>query len=283
VTRALIVFFAFLALASGSVASTEQLPAQQAYVQAVNAMNDLPQPEYVTYDWESDGDGLQVDLTESHGNVYLHIHTGSSSATWPIQHRTFDYRSEIATPPDAHEYVTERSFFDPTWYGAYRALREGMLAAQDPAPPRENLAGMPSAPPAILRTIAVTSVMGPTIYNVDDRGSAACPGGSPGRALHLTSRDHDPGHQLSDVTIDLKTSRFCMLRFHYSDHVFFNGIVESYYGNVGGYWMQTGGLLDGTQRILGFSNHHGVWRYRFTDMQFPRSLTSDAFQEGPEG
>jgi len=90
--------------------------------------------------------------------------------------------------------------------------------------PRENLAGMPSAPPAILRTIAVTSVMGPTIYNVDDRGSAACPGGSPGRALHLTSRDHDPGHRLSDVTIDLKTSRFCMLRFHYSDHVFFNGI-----------------------------------------------------------
>lgn len=99
----------------------------------------------------------------------------------------------------------------------------------------------------------------------------------PGRALHLTSRTRDPNHQLSDVIIDMQSKRFCMIRFALREGLGFYGIAEEYYADVGGYWMQTGGLLDGTLRVFGISTYHGVWRYCLLDMQFPSALPSDTF------
>ena len=51
----------------------------------------------------------------------------------------------------------------------------------------------------------------------------------------------------------------------------YHGIVEQHYADVGGYWMQTDGILDGTMRAFGIAYHHGIWRYRLTAMQFPNS------------
>ncbi len=245
-------------------------------------MSDLPQPAYVTYRLESSSEGFQVDLEVLRRQVWLNIHSGSTTDRWTLRHRTFDYQSEIVNAADGQRYVSTRSFFDPTWYGAYRALREGMLNYQDPAPPQPSPGPFQPTPAPTLKTIAVISVMGPSVYNIFDRGALSCPNGDPGRAMHLTSRNRDPRHQLSDVIVDLQLMRFCMMRFGLSSGLGFQGIVEQHYAAVGGYWMQTDGLLDGTLRIMGIATHHGIWRYRLLDMQFPTSLPPDTFAIPPQ-
>src|ERR1700741_2109537 len=118
-----------------SVLASVTLSAAQLYTTAIHAMENLPQPSYVTYHMLGTSDGTQVDLWKQRGSVWLNIHKGSGSSDWTLRHRTYDYASEIVTD-DQTRWVTARSFFDPTWYGTYRALHEGMLFTQDPAPPR---------------------------------------------------------------------------------------------------------------------------------------------------
>lgn len=279
-----ILFFAaaLAALFGGSRCPAAPEPsAREIYAQAVTAMSNLRQPAYVTYKLESSSEGLQVGLVSIGGEVWLNVHSGSTADRWTLRHRTYDYESAIKNLGDGNRYISQRSFFDPTWYGAYRALREGMFNSQDPAAPRASPGTQTPPRDTTLKTIAVVSVMGLSIYNVEDRGSAVCSNGDPGRALHLTSRNRDPHHQLSDVIVDMQTMRFCMMRFSLNSGLGFHGMMEQHYGDVGGYWMQTDGLLDGTLRALFISLHHGVWRYRLLDMQFPASLPPDAFAQTP--
>lgn len=247
------------------------------YMQAVDTMTNLPQPAYVTYRLEGTSHGLKVSPTvDEHGQVWLAIGPGRGDAHWTLRHRTFDYESEIVNAADGHRYVSARSFFDPTWYGAYRALHEGMLNAQDPAPPRTLLGATPEPAPA-LKTIAVASVMGSSVYDVQDRGPATCSNGDPGREMHLRRKDHNPQHQLTDVIVDTQSMRFCMMRFIWNGGFGFSGTVEEHYADVGGYWMQTDGSLDGRLRIAGISTANGIWNYKLLDMQFPASLPPEAF------
>jgi hypothetical protein len=276
--------FSLLVLAAGSLpgradaASAPAAPSAQAfYVAALGAMRELPQPTYVSYRLEGQGDALQITLTQIRGLVWLYFEAGSTPSHWTMRHRTDDYETEVVNSMDEHRYVTQRSFFDPTWYGSYRALRDGMLGYQDvEAPVSSHPTPIPD-PPTTLKTIAVESVMGPGIYAVQDRGSAACSNGDPGHALHLTSRSHDPKHQLTDVIVDLHSMRFCMIRYSWPSAFGFHGVVEQYYAEVGGYWMETGGTIDGTLRAFGIATHHGIWHYRLTDMQFPKSIPAEAF------
>ncbi len=249
---------------------------QQFYVRAIDAMSGLPQPQYVQYRMVGTGSGLDNGLQVQNGNLWMTMGGGSAHTSWSVRHRTFDYRSLVTDDANGKEYVTARSFFDPTWFGTERALRKGMLFAQDPAPPRTvNPTPEPTAPPEI-KTIAMTSVMSPTLYHIADRGPAQCSNGDPGHALHLWPRDRSQMHQLSDVVIDMRSMRFCMMRYSISDFIGFQGVVEQHFADVGGYWMQTDGFIDGTLRLFGISVHHGVWRYRLEDMRFPKSLDMSA-------
>ena len=260
-------------LAASVAASPAPTYAHELYVTAIRAMSDLPQPSYVTYRLVGENEGMQVGLTVLDGNLWLGMSNGAADSDWSVQHRTFDYKSIVTDASTGKAYSTARSFFDPTWYGTERALRLGMLNSQDPATPHRTEEDPTPPPGPTLRTIAVTSVMSPSIYNVEDRGPATCANGDAGRALHLWSRAHDVMHQLSDVTIDLLSMRFCMMRYSVADTFGYHGIVEQHFANVDGYWMQTDGLLDGTLRFMGFATHHGIWRYRLTDMRFPGHLS----------
>ncbi|HEV2643306.1 MAG TPA: hypothetical protein VGT98_11385 [Candidatus Elarobacter sp.] len=258
----------------------EPASGREVYVRTLAAMSALPQPRYVAYRLESSSEGLQVDLATSGGQVWLNIRHGTAPERWSLRHRTYDYESEIVNGSDGRRFLSQRSFFDPTWYGAYRALRQGMLESQDPAPPHDPPPVEPTPTPGpVLKSIGMVSVMGPAIYDIEDRGSAPCPNGDSGRALHLTRRDKDPHHQLSDVIVDLQSMNFCMMRFATPSAFGFHGTVEVHYANVGGYWMQTDGLLDGTIRAFGVSMHHGTWHYRLVDMQFPSALPPEVFQQ----
>jgi len=242
------------------------------YQQAIVAMSGLRQPPYLAYRIDGSGDGLSIGLVVLGGNLWLNMQAGSAASQWRIAHRTFDYTSQVVNESDGEVYLTHRSFFDPTWYGAYRALHEGMLYAQDPAPPRVATPDPAESPDLTLKTIAITAVMGTNIYSVTDRGPAACPNGAPGRALKLDSRDHDWHHQLNGVIVDDASHRFCMMRFGISEALGFHGIVEQDYADVSGYWIETGGLIDGTMRTLGIATHHGIWRFKLEDIAFPATI-----------
>jgi hypothetical protein len=252
-------------------------PVNEFYLNAIHAMENLPQPSYVSYRMDGTPDGFQIGLIVQGGNLWLNFGKGSTPSHWSLQHRTYDYRSELVDAVDGKRYTTSRSFFDPTWYGAYRALHEGMLGAQDPAPPRSQ--GNTPTPPPVLRTIAIESVMGTGTYHIEDRGDAPCANGSGGRALHVWSVQRNVLHQLSDVIVEQQSMRFCMMRFSVADTFGFHGIVEQHFADVGGYWMQTDGLIDGTLRVAGISVRHGKWRYNLTDMQFPADISDSRFTQ----
>jgi len=247
------------------------------YSAAVESMRALPQPQYLTYTMEGEGDNLSIGLRVIRHLVWLNMITGAAGfpSQWSIRHRTNDYASEI-TDYDGRRLVSTRAFFDPTWYGAFRALRDGMLMYQQTDAPVSSYATPTPGPSPDLRTIAVVTVLGSNVYRVEDRGAATCAGGDPGHALHLVSRQPDPRHQLADVTVDLRNMHFCTMRFNVRESGF-SGSVEQHYGSVGGYWLQTDGVIETGVRALGIMVGHGVWRYRLTQVTFPRSIPVGTF------
>jgi hypothetical protein len=265
-----------------SRAASESTQAQALYSAAVTAMDRVLQPAFVSYTIEGQSDGVHVGLDTIRHQLWLDFQAGMGSNTWVVKHRTQDYESEVSDGATGQRYVSERPFFDPTWFGAYRALRDGLLGYQNAAAPRQSLtiaAPAPTSDPQ-LRTIAAVSVMGPGIYAVADRGPAVCANGDAGHALHLTPRRRDPRRQLTDVVVDLKSMRFCTLRFTWST-LSLTSTVEQHYANAGGYWIVNDGSIDGTFRTLGIATHHFIWTYRLTGVSFPQDIPASTFVPDP--
>ena len=269
-----------LALSAAAVAQTPLPPPPPdptlPYRQAISAMARVREPAYLTYTMRGEPQNLAVGLTVIDHFVWLGIHDGNDPSSWQARHRTDDYATELIDE-NGRRYVTGRSFFDPTWYGAYRALRDGMLDYQDQEAPVSARATPPPATNTSLREIAVTSVAGPGIYKIEDKGATTCPSGDPGRAFHLVAKDRAPQHQLSNATVHTRTGEFCMLRFSVRDGFGFSGVVEQHYADVNGYWLQTDGFIDGGFRLFGISTHHGVWRYTLEQLTFPRYIYPEVF------
>src|SRR5579863_2777277 len=198
------------------------------YSSAVESMRALPQPQYLAYTMEGDGDNLSIGLRVIRHLVWLEMITGPPTfpSAWTIRHRTDDYASEI-TDYEGRRLVSTRAFFDPTWYGAFRALRDGMLMYQQTDPAVSTYATPTPGPSPDLRTIAVVTVMGSGVYRVQDGGAAVCTNGDSGHALQLVSREPDPRHQLAYVVVDLRNMHFCTMRFNVRESGF-SGSVEQH-------------------------------------------------------
>jgi D-alanyl-D-alanine carboxypeptidase len=250
------------------------------YSRSLRVMDGLRQPKYLAYRLESSSAGLQIDLwADAHGLVWLRGHDGSAPDVWTFRHRTFDYMNEITHVSDGRRFVSARAVFDPTWYGAVRAMRLGMFlpGKQPPAAPRESTE---QSRDTALKAIGSVSVMGPALYNIEDRGAVSCPNGQPGHALHFASREYNYLHQLSDVVIEVSSARFCVVTFQArgAGAVVTSGSFEQHYADVNGYWLQTEAVLDGTwQSSILSRKRHGVWRYRLADLSFPDTFPSETF------
>jgi len=272
-------FPAIAAAAQRAEQAAQHSAAALLYSRSLHVMDGLRQPRFLAYRMESSSDGLEIDLWADHnGLVWLRGHDGSAPDAWAIRHRTFDYMNEIVHVSDGHRFVSARAVFDPTWYGAVRAIRLGMFLSEQPvAAPRESTE---QAGNTGLKPIGSVSVMGPAVYDVEDRGAASCPSGRPGHALHFTSREKNYLHQLSDVVVETGSGRFCVVTFlaRGAGAVVTSGTFEEHYAEVNGYWVQTDGVLEGTWQASRLSRkRRGVWRYRLVDMSFPETLSNDVF------
>ncbi|HEX3551252.1 MAG TPA: alpha/beta hydrolase [Candidatus Elarobacter sp.] len=242
-------------------------------------MNDLPEPAFVTFRLEGTSVGPTIAMSSRPCGP---VRVTAGQQHWLVQHRTHDLTTVVELE-DGRRYIVG---FGPTWLTTFQRLRSPSLASRVPpcgsashTPAPAPIEPAPSATPA-LRTIGTVVALGPAIYNVEDRGAATCPNGRPGHALHLSSRTNNPRHQLSDVVIDLASLRFCMVRFglRSSGGAGADATSEEHFADVGGYWVETDGVLDGTVRIAGIAAGHMVWRYRLLDMRFPESLPPEAFE-----
>jgi hypothetical protein len=270
----------FVLMNASRARAADTSAASEFYLQAIKAMGQIRQPKFIAYRLESTSDGLQLGLwTDKLDQVWLNSGGGTTPQVWAFRHRTFDYESELVNQADGRRYISARSLFDPTWYGALRAFRDGMFGSQDPALAHEAQDENPN-PDTTIKTIGAVSVMGPAIYHVDDGGESVCPNGDAGHALHLTPLKADyRKRQLTDVIVNAQSMRFCMIRFaaRGAGSGITNGYYEEHYADVGGYWVQTDGVLDGWWFAGLFRRQHGIWRYRLVDMTFPASLSPDTF------
>jgi pimeloyl-ACP methyl ester carboxylesterase len=248
-------------------------------------MSELDQPAYVTFTLQSTSNGLKGGVAP---NCRIWVEFGSDKDRWTIWHRTADYVSLVEDDANSNECISHHPFFDPTWYGAYHALSTGMINQIG----TYRISAVPTSPPIVqrtpapdisLRTIASVTILGPAIYNLEDRGSVSCPNGDPGEAIHLWSRRDDPHHQLSDVIIDLHSNRFCMVRLGLKAPGALGGgfTVELHFNQVDHYWMITDGVIEGMSRVFGVKSGYGTWQYRLSDMRFPSSLSEDIFVKPP--
>jgi hypothetical protein len=272
---------------AGSHSVAASFSPRELYLQALNAMSNVDEPPYVTFELRSKSAGLAGYLT---AECHPCLHPGNNVDRWSEVHRTSDYESQIVDEAGGRSLLSYLPILDPTWFGAYRALRIGIINTigtyrvpplQSTPPPVSNAAA--PKPDTSLKTIAVVATMGPGIYHIQDRGDAPCPNGDPGHALHLWSRTRNPRHQLSDVIIDLASLRFCLVRFSLNGPGLFGGdaTLEEHFGEVGGYWVETDGVVDGTQRVFGIAASHGKWYFRLIQMQFPKTIPDDTFQPTP--
>ncbi len=254
--------------------------ATELYRRALVVMNDLPQPAFITYRLDGTMQGVPIHLsTQGCGALAI-----PPQQHWTLQTSTHDDKTIMLDTESGRRYEVP---LDPSWMGTYRRLRHPVLFTRFPCP-RESASPAPApiepspGSPA-LRVIGTVVALGPGIYAVEDRGAATCPNGDPGHALHLTSRTHDPRQQLSDVVIELKSLRFCMVRFglHRNAGLAYDATFEQHFADVGGYWVQTDGRIEATERLLGISSAHGLWQYRYLDMRFPESIPAEAFAPIP--
>jgi hypothetical protein len=271
--------------ARGSARAAEPPTPVELYRQALVVMNDLKEPAFVTYRLDGTSEGLRADLKsldcDSREITHLQFTYGSNAVRWALRHRTADSATEIVDTANGRRYVGN---LDPTWLTTYRRLRNpplrfGSVPCPSPSPRSEPTPAPPASPGPVLKTIGTVVAIGPGIYNVEDRGAVACPSGEPGHALHLWSRTNNPSQTLSDVVIELRSMRFCTIRFGVRGGagVGGTGIYEQHFADIGGYWMMTDGLVDVTARVVGIAAGHGVWRYRYSDFTFPDSLPADVF------
>ena len=274
-----------LALCGSVQARAAEPPtAKELYRQALIVMNDLKEPAFITYRLDGTSEGLRIDLKTDPCDR-LEFHFGNNRDRWTLRHRVEDLRTGIVDTADGRRGVV--ATFGPTWLSTYKLLRAaplhfGPLPCR-PLPIRSEPTPAPTpdaSPGPALKVIGTVVALGPGIYNVEDRGDAPCPNGDPGHAFHLWSRTNNPSQTLSDVVIELKSMRFCTIRFGVRSGGG-TAVYEQHFADVGGYWVQTDGLIDVTGRVAGIAAGHGIWRYRISEMQFPDSLTPDVFAPSP--
>lgn len=277
------------------------------YVRTVAAMQTMPEPAYVTYRLVTlDGGSIHLGMAVAEHELWIRVPPGNSSGTaWSVAYRTADSTSMVIDRT-GQRYVSKRSFFDPTWYGAYRSIHHGILflaqSSQGASQPTQRAIATPAPTPTpdpALAVIAVTSADS-ALYNVKDRGTVTCPNGDPGRALEFAAKGDAQTYQLSAAAVDDTNGLFCILRFTDADQrLGLTDTVEQYYDRVGVYWMCIGGQI--TRRadpplgpVMGLNagavtpmervradmsmstRTYGV-AYRFTEIAFPIIEPDDFF------
>ena len=261
---------------SGAAPTTDD---ERLYAKTITTMRDLPEPPNLTFVLNVTSRGLKdVVLLNFHGYAIFRVHIGNGqpSASWPTSYRASEDLASVANTPQSH-LLAKAALFMPTWTGVYDWLRYGIDGR--PLVPKSSPQPSP-APNEQLKTIGMVRALGPSSYRIRAANPALCPGGLRGRHLQLTPRNGDIRvHPLTDVTIDLASTRFCSMRFHAPIDAF----AELHFATVNGYFVMTGVDIDWRRfGQLAIGGHRAECHITYDEMRFPNTL-DDAIFNLPDG
>ena len=274
----------WLAAASGALPSATAPPTadEQLYANTIATMRDLPEPPYVTFVFNVTLQGeITTELLDHHGFAVFRIWgrkakaegKGQPGGSWPASHRASDDLGSVANTQHSH-LLTKSALFNPTWTGAYDWLRFGIEG-----PPRNTAASpQPSnESDTQLKVIGYVKALGPSAYRITAANPDVCPGGQPGRRLELAARRGDyMAHPLTDVTIELASTRFCRMRFHSpaEEGVSF---AQLRFGTVNGYWVTTNVDTEWQIPTLLGRAPRAEWHITYDKVRFPDTLDEAIF------
>ena len=271
-------FFAIVVAAAISVVAPPS--AEQYYIGAIEAMRNVPQPNYATYDVQLHITGLGFMLTREpsgRGSIDLTLRGkdgGKPDALFSAANRKSDDLTSVQTPQG---WGTIRSpLFNPTWNGVNDWIRYGFNGRPDPATappsPTPDANGLP--------TIAAVRTMGVAFYNVSDAGPATCANGDSAHRVHLTARKDPLDHPLTDAVIDERTNRFCFVRLAMHQSVVaagYSGTFELNIADVDGESLVRSGTIEFMVRLMGFGVKHVRMTFAYEHFSFPATLAGDMF------
>ena len=255
--------------------------AAQFYTAALEATKHLESPPIVTYTAKIQAKGAEVTVARdphTHHVVFFEsIGPHENPATSYIIGYRFDQDVSDISVGGKYLGQSPRAIFDPTWQGVYDWLTFGSNGEparllKKRALPLHPVASKTAAP---LKTIAILSAMGSSIYAIRDGGAAICPNGDIGHQLITSARRNPSFHPLLGVIVDLKTGVFCSLRFRVTGSgpmVGITGYAEEHFASVGKYWLATDLSIEDDVRVAGIALHHVSVNVAYTDMAFPSHL-----------
>lgn len=257
------------------------------YRDALAQMQHIAEPPFVTYRTIVPSGHTSV-IVRSDPNGYAKVSIRASTLveperTWQVAYRGSDGAASIALP-DGHRAITGLALFDPTWRGAFRWMRHGIVAT-DVAEPEPDATpattqGTGTPPPVI----AVVEAFGTSSYAVEDGGPIPCADGRDGRHLHLVARGDPVTHPLTDVVVDTQSMRFCTMRFHQAvkggaGKGYFD--IDLHFSDVGGYYLITDGKVTGGIRAFLIMAFNLNTPFTYDGVALPRSLPADLFDPRP--
>lgn len=250
---------------------------EQYYARALDTMNALPQPAYLTFDMDMKAGGAEIGTSCSPG-ADAAFSVGWGRAMHHELHTEGEYslsgNAAAIREEDGTYCRDDAALFKPAWAAMHDWMRYGISQPPSSAKPpashstQSNSSGLP--------TIAAVTAMAPAAYDVFDHGAATCPSGTPGHALHLVAISNPDEHPLTDVVIETRTMRFCSMRFSLVDAVVAGtgakGDMVVDFGQSNGYWSVTHGHAVLSLRMLGVSLKHFSLDMSYADMQYPTQL-----------
>ncbi|HTU81115.1 MAG TPA: hypothetical protein VMF61_03240 [Candidatus Acidoferrales bacterium] len=283
---------ALAAIAACSVAaSAQQMESPEAFYRAALAqMQRIAEPAYVTYRTSVPSGNTSIVVRsddDGYAKVSIHASTLTDPArSWQVAYRGSDGAASIALPGQ-RSAITGLALFDPTWRGAFRWMRHGLIGTQTP-PQQPDTDAIPTAAPDAGVTpppvIAVVRAFGTDSYEVIDAGPWPCADGRPGRHLHTVARADAATHPLTDVVVDLQSMRFCTMRFHQIAKTGMNQgyfDIDLHFGNVGGYYLITDGRVTGGIRAFLVAAFHLDTTFTYDQIAFPAALSPQLFEPRP--
>jgi hypothetical protein len=248
------------------------------YTSAVARMRALPAPPAVTYrsDWSSIGS--RFDFYQDRDALLLSVGMGRDfkfDHSYEVAYRHADRMVSIQEAPNAPMIGHASRGFDPTWDGAYETMRYGSAEAPPPPPALAPL-GVATAEPVVIGRVATISA---AFYRVTDGTNRLCPDGTEGHTLSLAALSDAKSHPLTQVTVKKSNGLFCDMRFTLGRKSLAgtSGDYDLRFGAVAGYWLVTGGSIDDTARLLGFSAVHVVLRWNNSNISTADALPATAF------
>ncbi|HTV93409.1 MAG TPA: hypothetical protein VMG98_11905 [Verrucomicrobiae bacterium] len=260
------------------VGVTEPPSAEQYYANALEAMRDLAQPNYATYDVRLHITGMGFALTrEPNGKASIGLGWGQGmkpEALFSAAYRKSDDLTSVETPQGWG--VIRSPVFDPTWNGVDDWIRYGFNGRPDSG------TALPLPTPALggLPTIAAVQTMGVAFYNVSDAGAATCANGDAAHRVHLIARRDPLDHPLTDAVIDERTRRFCYVRLAMHQSVVaagYSGTFELNIADIAGESLVRGGTIEFVVRLMGFGVKHVRMTFAYDHFAFPAKLSDGVF------